>query len=746
MTFYSVLSTAGEHANLILALRIEGIPFAFVERQIASATAPSLTGYTQVECITRIEEGESKLDLDERREMAATLEVELLDTSTGTLAGLFALNTRRQTWISANATAASTTVTTATTAGFTNGQAIYTDEETITIGTVGATLTGCTRGAFGSTAAAVYGVSTDGQSVYTVPPNWIGRRVFLYGYALDSNNKNIGFEQLLGVFIIDESPRHTGDNMWSLVCASVAQEYYERPVSVGLRQTSVTEGTWTGGARPYYTLTVDDADAFRVGSAWPVYAIVRASYDGGEAFGIHEVQGVAATTVSLYAEAEFGTSPVAIGYSELAPERMKITPIAFVGGIPKALLYILLSGEGQLGASATYDRLPGRLPSTAYDSGWRFGAAFKTTEIDVTTWESIEASRPFFCVLDAEQTVASVLKEWCLLNGMATRVTSDGKLSVFTLASPRTVAATTLGKNSVIPDSRVEVQSDESAIYPLQTLECNYNPRTKEYGASINLVDEAMIRRYPRAPRRVELSFRMIGCSDAPGNDSEFRYAPGADVPIAQMPSLLVDIVRGENGMGRRFLGLTVTMAHLALRIGDVVKLSGLPDAFSALPDMRGGTLATALARVVARRPRYNEGRIDLRLMLIDPLVVVAPAAVVASVATATLTLKTTGPEVSGASPANDYYVNCGVALIDLGAGTRNTYTVTAIPSATQVTLSATPPAAVGTRYLVFDPQGLTTADGTTSSGYTLAEIGTTVDDDGTGAVKLTVNNQPRWR
>ena len=192
MTFYSDLAGTDAHADLVLALRIEGIPVAFVERTVPTAVAAALSGYTQFVGITRVEEGEAALDMDERRELAATLEIDLLDDDAKTLSSLFAINKRRATWLTADATAAATSLTVYSTLGFSNGQTIYTDGETIKVGTVGASFTGCTRGAFGSTARPLYGATTGYEDpVYTTPPSWRGRRAYLYGYTLDANGNYV---------------------------------------------------------------------------------------------------------------------------------------------------------------------------------------------------------------------------------------------------------------------------------------------------------------------------------------------------------------------------------------------------------------------------------------------------------------------------------------------------------------------------------------------------------------------------
>lgn len=743
MTFYATIAGTVGHVDLALALRIEGVPVALVERAIPAAVASSLSGYTQFVGITRLEEGESVLDLDERREIASTLEVELLDDAARTLAALFALNRRRVAWLATDETSAQTNLTVSTAAPFSAGQTIYLDGETITVGTVGAgVLNGCTRGAFGSTATpSTYGTASDGESIYTTPPAWRGRRAFLYGYALNANGG--GFEQLLGVWIIDEPPRHLGDDAWALSLASVAQEYYERPIGYGLQSANLTgSATYgTSGGRNTWTLPVNNARAFRTAVNYPTYAIC----EGPSGSAIVEVQGVdtGAGTLTIYTEGQFGTP------TEAVLRATTFRPFAVVGIGPQAVLYLLLSRYGQ--GATTYDRLPGRDPSARDDPGWRLGAGFATTEVDTSTtgWGGVDTSTLATLIVDEQRPVSDALREWCLLTGTATRVDSQGRLTVFSLATPRTTAATTLGPDSVVPDSRVEVLADEGAIYPLASVKCAYNPLSKEFASTINLIDVSLAKRYPRSPKLREFEFRSFGCNDAPKSDPTAPpWVHPGDIPIAQVPSLVSDLMRGDNGLARRLVRLTLTLAHLDLRIGDVVSLSGLPDAFSTLPDMRGGTLNGARCRVISRRPRYSDGRIDVQLVVLDPLLVVCPAATIASAVTTTLTLATTGDELSGATPWNDFFVGAGVRIYDISAGTSHATTVASINAgASQIVVTTAPGFVVqaGVDYVVLDPLQ-SSASGTSASGYTLSEMAIVVDNDGAAGAVLDVNVEPRWR
>jgi hypothetical protein len=754
VTFFADLSGTDAHADLVLALRIEGVPVALVERAIPAASAPALSGYTQFVGVTRVEEGEAALDLEERREMGATLDVEVLDDDAGTLSALFAVNTRRRTWASADALVGATTLTVQSTTGLANGQTIYSDSETITIGTVasGTSLTGCTRGAFGSTAAALFGAAGDGDAVYTVPPSWVARRAYLYGYTLTADGR--ADEQLLGVWIVDEAPRCTGDGLWSLRFAGVAQEIYGRSVGVGLREAkptgAVTFGTSSG--RQTATFTVDDSTGFRLGSLFPTYVLIEyAGDEGNTEFTICELQAVAlppgTQTITVYLDGTpWAPAPRTTSNGASKPASA-MRPIAFVGGGPQALLYVLTSKEGQ--AATSFDRLPGRATSSPYNAPWRLGAGLTTAEVDTASFSNLYESRTSMMIIDDERSVSDLLREWCLLNGTATRITSDGKLSTFSLA-PQRVAATTIGPDDVIPDSRIEVHADETALMPLAHVECSYNPFTRDHGVELNLIDTSLAKRYARNQARRELEFRSIGCSDGANIDPEAPpFSHPAALPAGEIATIAADIMRGDNGLARRYVSLSLTMAHLDLRIGDVVTLSQtLPTAFSTLPDLRGGTIVGKRARVVARRPRYDSGRVDVRLLILDNLLVVAPAATITVVVGTTLTLSTTEEEVSGVFVANDFIAGAAVRIYDVSGAAVHLTTVSSILSNTQLVVAAAPPFAIqaGVDYIALSPAA-STVGGTSFNGYSMTEFATVTSDAGTiTASNSEVTTSPRWR
>lgn len=757
VTFYDDLSGADLHANLVLALRIEGIPIVLVERAIPVASAPEISGYTQFACITRVEEGEATLDLEERREIGATLDIDMLDDDARTLSALFAVNTRRHTWVTSDVLVGGTTLSVQTTTGLANGQTIYTDSETITIGTVASStsLTGCTRAAFGSTAAALFGAAGNGNSIYTVPPSWVARRACLYGYALTSDGRASG--QLLGTWIVDESPRCLGDGFWSLRCAGVAQEIYDRSIGVGLREAKPTGefSFGTSSGRQTVTLTVDDATGFRLGSSFPSYVSSQTKKDDDSiGFAIFELQSVTTPPgtqkIGVFLDGTPWT-PIDIQRRSDGVRSISTTlkPIAIVSGGPLALLYVLMSKEGQ--GATTYDRLPGRLATTEQNTSWRLGAGLTSSEVDTAAFEAINESQTSAIIIDGEQALSNVLKEWCLLNGVATRITVDGKLAPFSL-SPERASSITIGPDDVIPDSRIEVQSDETALTPLASVKCGYNPAVGDYGVELELINIDLSKRYRRNQARRELEFRSIGCSDGKIADPAAPpFFHPASLTVGEIAALTDDIMRGDNGLARRYVSLSLTMAHLDLRIGDVVTLSAsLPTAFSTLPDLRGGTIGGKRGRVVSRRPRYDAARIDVRFLILDPLLVVAPASTITAISSTTISLATTTDEVSGSSPANDFIVGAKVRIYDVSAGAVHVTTVSSIPSATQIVVAAAPTFAggveTGVDYVVLDPAA-SAVGGTSPNGYTMSEFATLANDAGiVTASNSEVSTSPRWR
>jgi hypothetical protein len=744
MAYYG--RTANEHVDLHLALLVEGVPYAFVERTIPGS--PTAIGTrTQVPCIVRAEEGESTLDYVDRRETAATLDLEMLDTDDGLFLSLFASASRATSWIANAYDPTDTDLEVPSTTPFTAGDIVYVGAETIVVGTVSAPtdLLGCTRGAFGSTASVLSGNTSDGDSIYTTPPFWRGRRASLYAYAPDG--KGIYTETLLGTYIVDEAPVQAGDKRWTMRLAGIVQEYWERSVGVGLREQAALEVTVISTS---ISILVEDASAFREGTSFPAYVTIDATTPNGrEVFAIYEITDVDEGTniIKVALSPSYGTPHILTGVGALDAT---IRPLATFGG--SALLYLLLSREGQ--GATSYDRLPGRLPANTYDAGWRMGAAFTTSEIDVAAFEAVPFVNGVF-VVDEEARLTDVLREWTLLSNTAIVSTVDGKIKPITLAAPRLTGTVTIGADDVIPDGPISVTCDESNVYPFVTVRGGYDVRSREFTVEANLLNAELAKKYQRNTNRLEVEIKSIGIDGGvPTGTDRPAWRNPVSMPVDELIVYIDSIMKGST-LGRRFLSLSLSHAHLGLRIGDVVTIGNdLPDAYTTLPDFRGGTITGLSARVVARRPRYDQARVDVTLEFIDRRLHVCPAATITSAGTTgagpnggtVLTLATTTPEVSGTSPSDDFYVGAVVIAVDRSTpANTEALSVASIPSSTTIEVD-NPGFTIQNNvdYVVFNPE--LSANGTTASGYALIEFAKLADDDGTAGSNANTDNEPRWR
>jgi hypothetical protein len=542
---------------------------------------------------------------------------------------------------------------------------------------------------------------------------------------------------------------HAGDRRWRLECAGIAQEFFERSIGFGLQAVPVAwsraSSSVTGG-RSLTTFTCEHLTAFREAVSFPTYVALRSA---AGSMGIYEISDHDSGTgiLEVYFEhALFGSQQFSPNLVVTAQQIGLVTG----GGTPYSLLNLMLSREGQTAVS-TYDRLPGRLPSSFADPGWSLGAGMVEADVDVAAFTDGTINAPSMThIIDSEAKLSDAIREFCWLSNCAVVTTSEGVLTLVNLSDSRDIVYT-ITASDMLPDSRVEVICDEGTVYPYATVKLGYSPITADFTAEINLVDTDLARRYPRMPNRKTLEFRSIGCLEARRIGSGDPFIHPSNQGLGEQASNLVKLLRGSGGgqASRRFV-LDVTLEQLALGLGDLVSISGLPEAFSELPDMRGGTIDGVTCRIVGRRPNYDEGRITLTLLMLDRLLHVCPAAVIDSLAGLVLTLATTTPEVSSTSPGEDFYVGCGVRIVDVSTGNLFLTTVSAV-SATTVTVAAVPIIGVDgweidddVDYIVLDPYN--SAAGSGLSGYSLIEMATLTGDTGVSPVYAPVDNEPRWR
>lgn len=131
---------------------IDGVPGAFTDR--ADEAAPSAPDVDGRGMVGSFEESKITLDRRQRVQVGGGAAVTLQDRD-GILAALFAVRSRRATYVTANETASATTIDVANTGALSSSGVVYVAAETIAYtGKTATTLTGCTRGAYGSTAQA----------------------------------------------------------------------------------------------------------------------------------------------------------------------------------------------------------------------------------------------------------------------------------------------------------------------------------------------------------------------------------------------------------------------------------------------------------------------------------------------------------------------------------------------------------------------------------------------------------------
>ena len=727
MTLYDDLAVRGKHIDLILGLVVDGAPYVFVERPIPSTLAILVTR-AQVVAVKTVKEGESKLDLEIRREVSATVDFDLIGSDDGALDQIFSVNRRRSAWITAGAAAGATTLVMTSTAGMLAGETIYIGAESVMVGVVASatTLTGCIRGYLGTTAAELFGTASDGDPVYRYVPSWEGRRAWLYAWTVDQGVALS--QQILSTLIIDEAPTYDGDYAWSVRCAGVMQEYMQRAVGVGLREAKIT-ATPTIAASSI-TFKVDDPTAFYVGTV-PAYVALST----GQARELLSVDdGLSTVTISRERlQQRFGVP------SPIRAESLR--QIQLAGG---ATSYPLLwTMRSNLGTGIGLDVMPGRAAPNTFQAGWRFGANMAAADIDTASFLARTAA-PHTVVIDGEKPLGDILQEWCLLSSSAVVVTSDGVLTAISINHPRSTTSVIIGKENLVPDSGIDVVANESTITPLVTVECDYSPLSKENRATLNLIDEDKIKRYPRSPRRRQMSLPSIACRDAERLVRDDAWAAPSMLSIGEIQNLAYDIVSGEGPLARIEVSITVTLDLLSLRLGDVVQIgSDLPNGFNA-PDMAGGTIAGKYARVLSRRPDYDRGVVGLTLELLEPLVHVCPAAVIGGAIGAVLTLSTSGPEVRSTSPGNDFGIGLYVRVYNVSSGAYETIEIVNT-TATTITLASAPTFAVsgGVDYVAVDHT--LSPNTSTVSGYSLSEMAPLADASGT-VVGTGQTFNPRWR
>lgn len=694
MTFATDLALTSAR-NLRFAVEIDGIETAFhdwPDMESAPLVLPTwLASRTRKPVLQTVEQGESSIDIDRRRMLGGSLRVVVLDD--GTLGDLFASRSRPLTFVNSTATASATSITVNSVAGLPASGYVYIGGETVYYASiVGTTLTGCARGTFDSLVQIHYGDATRGAPVYLVPPRWVGRRVRLHGMLVDDHPKMTFIygagETTLDTFRIEEAPVYVGNDRWEIRCSHLSDEVAARKLGVNLRQADAvpsqptfdsvnTRLEWR--ARGVLSLFPTTTTGY-----YPTEVAITYEDDSGELLRFKGSDRTTFPAGSLVYTATSGLlspgSPVdaAAGAraGRLYPRSVEHWAILQGGNAGNLALFALTSILGDA-ANGAYDVLPGanRDSTTLAGEEMRFGAGISILEVDTSAFISIGANvlQGWCYVIDEAIGVDEFLADWCLATQSFWYVDRLGKLTVQSLSEQRVTPTRTLTTSDVIGEPTVEVLED--AIYPRATIELGYAPWSGEFLDTLTIVDENMAARYPERQDALQLKSRGLSLGTA---GIQRPTSSRTDVEMLVRRAML------EDGRGRLYVDLVAPATCLLLELGAVVTIG-----FSGLPDYEGGDLNGRRARIVARRPDYDRGTVKLRLQVIETLAHVAPAAVVSSVVGNTLNLRTSGPEVSSASPGNMFAAGWTIELCyAVALGAPATATIASV-TATSVTLTA---------------------------------------------------------
>lgn len=711
--------------DLRLYLTVDGIADVFQENSVDIPSTLEASTRTRRRVIQTIEQGQAELDLDRRRMVGGSLRIVLLDDFNETLGDLFASRSRRTTYVTSTTSTTTTTINVASTAGLPAAGTIYIGGETITYtATTATSFTGCTRAAFGSTAQRHVGGADQGAGVYVNPPRWVGRRVRLWGYFVnDDGTTTTSLRSKLDTFRLEAAPVYLGAGRWELRCSHLSDEVAARKLGNGLREMK---------ALP--VPASDDPSSDRVvwslegeGNQFP--ATTSGYYPTFAALTFQDRDGIALLRFRVAVDSGGYTQISTDNEGDLGnirrlprgamPETVRHWAILKDADAGTLALFALTSILGDA-ANGAFDVLPG----TARDTGiggdeMRFGAGIPAAEVDSAAFAAVGygAVSGWSCIIDQTIEVADFLSDFCLATESFWLVDADGLLTVRRLSETRTTPLLTIDDDLVIGEPTVELAED--AIYPRATIKAGYDPVEGEFIDSITVIDVEMASRYPERGDALELETRGFCLSE--GN-----VARGI-ISRAQLEAV-VRRAMVDDGRGRLYVTARCLLPALQLDLGDVVYVA------LALPDYEGGNISTRTARVVARKPDYDAGVVELRLQVLETLRHIAPACVISSVVGQTLTLRTTGPEIPDAFPAKMFQVGNAVEIVNLTTGAIESNTVASATSPATIVLSLATAAAANDVLRVSSNAG---SAATSANGYR--------DDDFVFQMP-SANHTTRWR
>lgn len=722
-TTWDTRLTGGEGRDLRLYFTIQGVPDVFQTdvEDVPTTLEPAARPRRKVIKKGGIQQSPTVLNLAERRVEGATMTVELVDDDDGTLTALFKPRQYRATFIRANTNTTTTTVSVNDTSLLDDAGVAYVDAETIAYESSDPNdLLTCTRGAHGSVAQAHFGTSAQGAAVFTAPPAWKGRRVYLSSYFLkDDGTTSSPLSRAEGTFRIEKAPIQTESGAWLIQCSELGDEVFQRKIGRGLREVEIepTLTTEDGVAPDSRVLPVGQAvKQFAMGD-YVTQVILRNSADAHLCYDVVDVNDADAEIT--IAEPQRVSHPPANWGATVSVRHIAILEDTWA----QMALKVLVSKLGDL-TDGGFDALPGVEREAFGSPSFQMGAGIPLAEIDDTSFRAVGDLVKGRYIIDDETTVGAMLFEFSLATGSIPYFTRDGLLAMRHISSQSNATVMEVDESMLLEGSKGAVEYDEDVIAPRVNLECNYDPLTKEYAAKINTYDTELAARYPGDETTLQLQSKSIVIDGIPFGTSrtdlgvqEIQPAPESRRTFAAIEGDLRSL-QVSNGRGRAYLRGRWHMDLLKLTIGDLVQLS------VAAPNLEGAATINQLARCTELGPDWNKGAVDATFELVDQTFVFAPACLLESADTAILTLKTGTIEAyEPSTPGQMFADNSAVQIWDISAGTFVQRTVVSHTDTT-VTISSGPGFAIedGVDLIRHDDQTLAVED-TNQDGFTGADF-----------------------
>ena len=732
--------------SAVVVVSIDGVPCDFTASMAGTApAAPRLDGRG---LLVSVEESRTILDRQQRMQVGGGATIVVQDRN-NLLRSLFAVRSFRSTYITALVSKTATTVPMADTTTLASSGVVYVGSETIQYtGKTGTTLTGCTRGAFGSKAQAHRGGAETGNGVYTVPPSWFGRRVRLSVQFLDDDGRpdtSFGTEAL-ATFRLEAGAIDKGRGRWELRCSHLSDEVTKRKLGTGIRDLDgafVSEPETTTGGADALAIWLPANTVLPTSATTPTLLVVRTKsgsrgatvtldgvlYDGEGAF-VHEIletstvpgsgQLVVMVSPTSQSDERFGLGYL-VGTLGQRPTTDKARQICVLNSAAPSLLRALTSRIGD-GANGIYDALPGVEATVQGGPVVRFGAGIEASEVDTASVVAASANASGWSwVIDEEIPVGELLRDFCRASNTAAVFNAAGQLTFTPMLDQRVGASATIAEADVIGD--IETTVDEGAVYSRVRLECNYDPVDGESEGTFDIIDEEIAETYGDSENTLVIESRDLVVEPVAktGDGTLIR-------PATQFSELLPVFRRTmlDGRGGSLLLSFRASAKHLDRQLGDFVALS-----MPSVSDYRGGSLAAAQGRIVERQPDWQSMTIELTVLVTERLFHFAPFAVVVSTSGSVVISAATFGTSSPASPANSFRVGDVLKVYDpvanvvVGDGVQ----VTGIPSTISLNLSnagAAPslPVSPGWVLMLKTSTGATSTDGFAPADYTFGNGG----------------------